>query len=602
MRKHFRPLGICFLAVAVLSGGCSTTGKVSRKREGLTPGARDYLAKRGGEIPSFDVPIEVNERVSDQISHLLQGKERLKRYLERSGRYEVWMKSILAEEGLPQDLFYLALIESGFSNYAYSRAAALGPWQFIRSTGRIFNLKSDWWVDERKDPEKATRAAAAYLKHLYREFGDWSLAMAAYNAGEGKVRRAIRESGSRNFWVLSAPGTRYLMAETKNYIPRFMAAALIAKMPHRFGLRGIAYDAPYQFEEVKIKGSLDLGVAAKLAQADPGHLLYLNPELNQYVTPPGHYTLKVPPGTKEKFLLAYAELPPEQRKIQVAFHRVRRGEHLSGIAREYGVSTQALMAANNLTKSRARHLRIGQKLTIPGSQGSARYFGTARQTIYYRVHRGETLSRVAKKFGDSVASLKKRNGLRGDFLRVGQRLKVSGRVRVARPVQLASYTPPKAGGENLDGVEWLIRQEKGNEAEDEIGTQAEEDENALEPILDEDALARAVPPDMEEEDLAGQLKKEFPVSEEIPARYTAKKDSAPEGIAKQHRVRRGENLWRISRKYGVSVTQLKNWNNLNASSLKPGDLLLVSGSAAASSPPAIEAPAESGMQGAAEEF
>lgn len=522
-----------FLAGGPLAGCSQWTYHVKRGRpheQGLDRSAQSYIKRKGGSLPKYDMPIEVNDRVLGQIDHFMQDRERFKRYLSRSSRYEKWMKQILKEEGVPQDLFYLALIESGFSTHAYSRARALGPWQFIRSTGRIFDLDSNWWLDERKDPEKSTRAAARYLKRLYREFGDWYLALAAYNAGEGKIRRAVREAGISDFWAISRPGSSYLKAETRNYVPRYIAAALIAKMPYRFGMQHVAYDEPFAFEEVVIKGPMDLGIAAGLVGAQPEDMIYLNPELNQFMTPPHAYRLRLPVGKKEAFKNGYAQLPSSMRQVKVTTHRVRKGESLGKIAKRYGVSAKRLLTANHLNPK--RKLRAGTMLTIP---------------------RGPEISRK----------------------------------------MLLAYNKPVRKG-RVNGVEWLIRQEQKEVQGSEVTAtdvtenieEAEEMEKAAvsaKNVLDAENVKLGEAPEVEEVDLGGAAETRSDVVV-LPPRGKVRKGSktdatadAGRGGAKKHIIRPGDNLWRLSRRYGVSLRELREWNNLASDRLRPGKALIVGG-------------------------
>ncbi|MBU4484917.1 lytic transglycosylase domain-containing protein, partial [bacterium] len=236
----------------------------------------------------YDVPIIINEEVIQQINYFQgNGRRHFERYLERSGRYVPMMRKILKEHGLPEDLVYLALIESGFNLKAHSRARAVGPWQFIYWTGHRYGLKVDTWVDERCDPVKATHAAAGYLKALYNEFGDWYLAMAGYNAGEGKIRNAIKRYHSRDFWTLSGEGNRYLKPETRNYVPKFIAAVLMAKNPEEFGFDHVKLQPPLEYETVEIDSQTEIKVIAKLADTSVETIESLNSELRRWATPPG---------------------------------------------------------------------------------------------------------------------------------------------------------------------------------------------------------------------------------------------------------------------------------------------------------------------------
>jgi membrane-bound lytic murein transglycosylase D len=226
---------------------------------------------------TYDIPITINAQVERWIDYFqTRIPKRFQIWLSRSGRYDKMMRGILKEYGLPEDLFYLAMIESGFSCNAYSRAHASGPWQFIRGTGRRYGLKIDYWVDERRDPVKATHAAAQYLRDLYKEFGSWYLAAAGYNAGEAKIRRALKRYKADDFWDISHRRRRYLKRETKNYVPKMIAAALIAKEPGKYGFKQITYEESMSFDTVKVHGGTSLGVAAKLAGIKTQHLAALN--------------------------------------------------------------------------------------------------------------------------------------------------------------------------------------------------------------------------------------------------------------------------------------------------------------------------------------
>ncbi|MBU4574135.1 MAG: lytic transglycosylase domain-containing protein, partial [Proteobacteria bacterium] len=253
------------------------------------------------ETVTYDIPIVINSRVEFFIEYFqTKVPKRFRIWLSRSGRYLPMMRAILKEHGLPEDLVYLALIESGFSCQAYSRAHAVGPWQFIRGTGKRYGLAINYWVDERRDPVKATHAAARYLKDLHDEFGSWYLAAAAYNAGEGKVRRALKRYNADDFWSISQGRRYYLKSETRQYVPKMIAAAIIAKEPDKYGFTDIQYEQPMVFDVVKVHPGTSLGVAAKLAGIKSKELNDLNPELRRWAIPPtgGMYELRIPQGGK----------------------------------------------------------------------------------------------------------------------------------------------------------------------------------------------------------------------------------------------------------------------------------------------------------------
>jgi membrane-bound lytic murein transglycosylase D len=287
--------------------------------------------------------------------------ERFKLYLGRSARYIRLMKNILREEGVPEDMAWLPLIESGFNTHAYSSSKAAGPWQFIAGTGKRYGLKINWWVDERRDPVKSTRAAARYLKDLYGMFDSWSLAMAGYNAGENRIKRALKRTGSDDYWSLLS--TRYIRTETKYYVPKFIASRLIATDPVKYGLTDIAYEEDFTYDEVEIGYSMSLDVIARSAGTTVKVIQDLNPELRRFFTPPVKgYKLRIPRGSTEQFL-ASAPLLPSGKPGNVTPYTVRRGDTVSAIAKRHGVPMDLIISFNQLG-SRAL-IRPGQMLMIP---------------------------------------------------------------------------------------------------------------------------------------------------------------------------------------------------------------------------------------------
>ncbi|MGH7773206.1 MAG: transglycosylase SLT domain-containing protein [Candidatus Binatia bacterium] len=309
----------------------------------------------------FSIPLVENNRVLYFVN-FFSGRLRgfFERALARSGRYVPMMTTILREEGLPEELVYLSLIESGFSPYAYSKAKAMGPWQFIRGTGLRYGLKINGWVDERKDPIKSTRAAAAYLKDLHLQFGEWFLAAAAYNAGERKVEKAISRSRTNDFWHLSQK--THLKSETRNYVPKFIAATLIASTPEKYGFGDVIYEPPMEYDEVSIKKPLRLQTIAELASTTVAAIKELNPALLRNSTPPSEngFMLRVPAGRGETFSQAY-ELLPDSAAVKVITHTVRKGETLVTIAKKYRQQVSQLMELNNL---KSRRIQVGQDLII----------------------------------------------------------------------------------------------------------------------------------------------------------------------------------------------------------------------------------------------
>lgn len=378
------------------------------------------------ELPESDIPLTLNSKVEYFISYFQSsGKKAFSKWLSRSERYIPMMKEVLKKEGLPEDLVYLAMIESGFSPHAYSVASAVGPWQFISGTGKRYSLRIDSWVDERRDPLKSTVAAALYLKELYSLFNkNWYLAAAGYNAGENKILRAIDMYKTRDFWEMSQGS--YLKRETKDYVPKLVAAAIIAKDPAKYGFADIAYLPPIEFDTVSVTGKTDLEVAAKICGVPEKTIRDLNPELRRWCTPPHYenYQLKIPKGKKAVFEVEYAKIPEDQlfkdRAVYTRY-RVKRKESLASIARKFGTTQEALAEVNGLggTKNIA-----GRSILIPAKESDERPAATKTDPVlsasaekgvfkkYYTVKKGDTLASVSKKFNVSSKILVAWNNLK----------------------------------------------------------------------------------------------------------------------------------------------------------------------------------------------
>jgi len=367
-----------------------------------------------------DVPIDYNEHVKKAIYFFQTIKRKeMEKWQRRSGRYLKLIQDILEEEDLPLDIAYLAMIESGFSSKAYSRARASGLWQFIYSTGRLYGLKRTQWVDERRDPVKSTKAAIRHLKDLYKIYGDWRLVMAAYNCGPNRIMRQ-HKAGNDDFWSMRLP------RETRNYVPSFMAAVIISKAPEIFGFGGIEKDPPMEFDVVEVP-YMSLSVAAKCAGVDLRAIKELNSELLRDHTPPNTvYPLRIPKGTKERFLAEYAKIPKEKYvPPRVATYRVKRGDTLSEIAERFKVSVNSLMVVNGIRNPRL--LRAGQRLKIPG-RTAARTSGRStrvltkkvtpeelaearKNTFVYRVRKNDSLWLIARRNNTSIAMLQALNDM-----------------------------------------------------------------------------------------------------------------------------------------------------------------------------------------------
>jgi len=447
----------------------------------------------------FDIPIVINAKVEQFIEFFQTTlKHNFSSWLARSEKYIPIMKNLLRENGLPEDLVYLALIESGFNPYAYSRSKASGPWQFIYLTGKRYGLQVNWWVDERRDPEKSTIAAAKYLKDLYDMFECWYLAAAGYNAGEQKIVRAMKRYQTEDFWELSKYS--YLKQETRDYVPQMIAAALIAKNPEKYGFTHIDYEEPLRYEKVSVYEVTDLALVARACESPLEELKDLNPELLRGVTPPQTpaYEVKIPFGKKERFLENF-EVLQRAEKFRFRTHTVKKQETLPRIARLYHVDLEPLLQMNQLTKT--SRLSVGMKLLIPvpevratqpaltlqkkiaGGNGDSRPEG-----VLYTIKKGDTLWSIANETGVNLGALSRWNNLHPEKKLIpGDKLKI----RMASASSLAEEAPASAEGKEIIYV-----------------------------------------------------------------------------------VKTGDTLWRIAKKYDITVSEIKTWNGLNGTNcIRPADRL-----------------------------
>jgi peptidoglycan lytic transglycosylase D len=410
-------------------------------------------------IRGTTIPLVVNRVVEQHISFFQgKGREHMERWIHLSGRYFPILHKIMQEEGVPEEIVYLSMVESGLNPVARSWARAVGMWQFMKGTGRLYGLRSTAWYDERRDFEKSTRAAARHLKDLKEEFGDWYLAMAAYNSGAGRVYRGIRRSGSTDFWEMR----RHLPRETRNYVPSFIAVAIICMNPGEYGFYDIEKAPELTFEKVSVNDCVDLDVLARCAGTDVEVIRTLNPELIHWCTPPAmdEYTLRVPRGSAEQFTANYQSIPDDQKRDWV-IHKVRRGETLSGISHRYGIASSVIMEMNNIRS--ARYLSVGKSLVIPIPKGSTQYstlrqrtgdddedsiprrrridrskvsraLAASRQTpvepkdkvkLTYRVKKGDTIGHIAEWYGCRAADIRNWNDHPyGRPIRIGQVLSI----------------------------------------------------------------------------------------------------------------------------------------------------------------------------------
>ncbi|HUF35494.1 MAG TPA: LysM peptidoglycan-binding domain-containing protein [Gemmatimonadales bacterium] len=419
---------------------------------------------------TWDIDVETynsHARVRYYLDFFLgKGRERMGIWLNRMPRYEPMIRERLAREGMPGDLVYLALIESGFSNTATSRARAVGMWQFMKATGKHYGLRVDSWVDERRDPYLATDAAARHLRDLSRRFGSLYLAAAAYNAGSGRVSRGLKrlpgdedplDSDAAFFRLYD---TRHIRRETKDYVPKLIAAALIAKEPARYGF--LVNPAPaVAYDSIVVPTMTGLDVIARLADTTVAAIRELNPQYLRLATPPGVASVvRIPPGRGPATVAAYAELPPN-RRVTFVEHVVARGETMSGIARRYRVSGRLLADAN--PKVKPNRLRPGQLLIVPtgGAISSAMARRMADPAVpagtsasgFHRVRSGETLSGLADEYGVSQRDLREWNDLPASgHIRAGQRLRVAPLREAAKVASASTRTHLVRRGETLSGL------------------------------------------------------------------------------------------------------------------------------------------------------
>jgi membrane-bound lytic murein transglycosylase D len=484
------------------------------------------------------VPMPINRVVERSLTYLRREPDKhLHLWLARAETYFPMIEQILAEEGVPDELKYLAMIESGLNPRARSWARAVGMWQFIGGTGRAYGLRVDGWVDERMDPEKATRAAARHLRDLYEMFGDWHLALAGYNYSPGKLKRRIRrveaELGREaTYWDVY----RYIPRETRNYVPMFIATALITSQPEAFGVKKVEPGPKYEYHYVPVQGMMTLVELADMAGTTPEAMKALNPELRRSALPPSRkpYWIRIPYGTYDRFEKAYAELPESERRPATE-HIVRRGETLSQIAGLYGTSWRELQRKNGL---RGTSIRIGQRLAVPVNDYDPAGVGAnLAEAGSVTVRYGSRLIRPVALHSESESSLTEL---------------ASDTTPTAAPVRKAAEPP--AGQTRI-----VYRVKSG----DTLGELAEKYGVRASQLRSWNNLRGS--------------------RINVGQRLVIYTDNPPaDGSGVTHTVQRGDTLGKIGSRYGVSVTDLKRWNGLESSTIHPGQRLVVSGSSSSS--------------------
>jgi membrane-bound lytic murein transglycosylase D len=397
-------------------------------------------AEEAAKNISHDLPLTVNDEVLSFLNFFQTPRGRLivETGLRRSGRYREMIARVLQEEGVPQDLIYLAQAESAFQPLALSRAGARGIWQFVAYRGHEYGLRHTWWVDERQDPVKATRAAAQHLRDLYGMFGDWYLAMAAYNCGPGNVQKGIERTGYADFWELYKRNV--LPRETRNYVPIILALTLIAKDAAHYNIQAEP-EAPVPTDVVKPGRAIDLRLVAESIDVDVETLRSLNPSLLRFATPDDpSFELHLPQGTSQKFSDEIAVIPAD-KWVSWRRHRVEAGETLTALAKKYRVTAAAIADANNLERNAA--LDAGEKLIIPATPPQSE---TKRRLVSYRVRRGDTLGGIADRFSVDAEDIRKWNRLKSNHVGRGMVLRIYtiGGAPEASPVRARSKTKKKS--------------------------------------------------------------------------------------------------------------------------------------------------------------
>lgn len=489
-----------------------------------------------------EIALDQNAHVDKWIGYFQgRGRPYMEQYLSRSGRYLPMMKNVLRENGLPEDLVYIALIESGFSPRAHSKANAVGYWQFIRSTGKRFGMQVDTFTDERRDPVLSTRAAAEYFKALYNLLGSWHLAMAAYNVGEGRVKRAVTKYRTTDFWELLRK-RRALPAETKNYVPKFIAATMIAKNPAKYGFNEIQYQDPLSYDTVSLQSPISLTKLATNLSVDVDELRLLNPKFRTDFVPiarGSETVIRIPVGRASDALAALSMSVTAQPKVLQAdyyYYRVRRGDTLSTIARKHRTTVSRLRRLNDL--SNRTTLSVGKPIKVPDNGGDGIQYVTSeedartpasssavpavetREKTFHVVRRGDNLSAIARRYNLSMAELLKLNNLSNrSVIRKGQKL----RVRSEAP-------SPKSASE------------------------AKRSSLALASFKSRSAAKT--------------------MNKELPKRQVAA--AATRNGVRKHTVRRGETLYDVSKKYGLTMNQLAKANKIRINyRVMAGEQLLI---------------------------
>jgi membrane-bound lytic murein transglycosylase D len=540
---------LLFIAALFISSCAHQSGNSNSQAQGSEITIKDDIKSfhldedKGPKVVDEElenIPSEVNPLVEKWIAYF-QGKGRphMERYLSRSTRYEKLMKKVLRDNGLPEDIFYIAMIESGFSSSIRSHASAVGYWQFIRGTGKRYGLKMDRFVDERRDPVMATQAAADYFKGLYSVFGSWYLAMASYNVGENRVKKEVMNHYTRDFWELAKK--KRFPVETINYVPKYIAAKMIAKNPAKFGFGDIDYLPPIEFDSITVSKAVNLRIMSDKMNYNYEDFKALNPKFKGEVAPLDGTTLdlRIPVGQRETALAAANEAAVQKVEYvadsgDTEMYKIRPGDSLHSIARKYRTTVAYLRDLNDFQKG--KKLRVGMKIQVPDRtplvarkgrsatvvKATEKENGTDKASSvlvegaarYYIVQNGDSLFTIAKRYKTSVNELQKINNLqRGKTLKVGAKLKLPGDQAIEEP---------KTETKSTNNTETRHSKSEGS------------------------------------------------------AKHASRKVASAKKLVKHHVVKKGENLHTIANKYNVDVKSIKAQNKLkNGSKLFVGSQLII---------------------------
>ncbi len=504
----------------------------------------------------YDIPVEMQPLVVQYI-HFFQGGGRkwFRRWMSRSNRYIPLMQPLLEAKGLPRDTVYLSMIESGFNTQAKSWAKAVGPWQFIPGTAKMFKLRDDFWVDERRDPIKSTNAAADYLTQLHNNLGHWYLAWAGYNTGGGRVRRMVDTYGTTSFWELSEK--KGFAKETKHYVPKLIACALVAKYPEAFGFTLDEFDPepPFAFEEVALTDSVDLEVIAQASGASLAEIQEFNPEIKRWCTPPASeadpYTLRLPTGRKETFAANFAKYAPSER-LHFKVHRIQKGDTLSKIALEYHSAQEAILRMNHLPN--ARSLKLGSDLVVPVPSAQALKSGKADTALERQVARARRSGLSAMRPDQEVPA-----GSQSASTGPAGKVALGGSISVATVDGKKKVTYGIGRGDSL----WSI----ARRFDVHVAELTEWNPSLGSPRGLKVGAAITV--------WAGPAADLSATGIAPPAAAAATASRSKVAAGTKHKVVGGDTLGKLSAKYGCSQDDLKKWNALTSDALQKGQSLIV---------------------------